>query len=79
LNEKYSAEMKLSEEVSGMIKTLYDERVFVNGKAEGNIEGAKARAIETAKEMLADGEPMQKILKYSKLTIEEIEELRDKA
>ena len=78
LNEKYNADIKLNEEVSDMIKTLYDERIFVKGKVEGSINGRKEERIEIAKEMLVDGEPMEKIVKYSKLTVEEIEELKKK-
>ena len=67
LNDKYKADMKLNEEVSDMIKTLYDERVFVKGK--------EAQAIEVAKEMLLDGESITKIIKYSKLSEEKIREI----
>jgi len=39
-------------------------------------KGRKEGKIEIAKEMLLDGEPMEKIIKYSKLTAAEIEQLR---
>jgi len=38
LNDKYRADAKLNEEVSDMIKTLYDERVFIKGKEEAKKE-----------------------------------------
>jgi len=67
LNDKYRADANLNEEVSDMIKTLYDERVFIKGK--------KERDIEIAKDMLLDGEPVSKIIKYTKLTEKEIREI----
>ena len=50
LNDKYKADSKLNEEVSDMIKTLYDERVFMKGKeeAEKNFK-AKEKEFETEK------------------------------
>jgi hypothetical protein len=47
----------------------------IEGRAEGKIEGKKEKAIEMAKEMLMDGEPMAKIMKYSKLSETEIGEI----
>jgi predicted transposase/invertase (TIGR01784 family) len=62
-----------------MIKTLYDERVFVKGKQEGKAEGEKAgiekTKIEMAKKMLIKGEPIEKIMEYSELTEAEIREI----
>ncbi|WP_250311472.1 Rpn family recombination-promoting nuclease/putative transposase [Rickettsia endosymbiont of Oedothorax gibbosus] len=46
------------------------------GKAEGKAEGIKESTIAMAKEMLADNEPIEKIVKYTKLTIKEIEALK---
>jgi hypothetical protein len=40
-------------------------------------EAAKNNSIEIAIDMLNDGEPIEKIIKYTKLTHEEIEELRN--
>ena len=39
-------------------------------------KGERKKAIEIAKEMLKDGEPIEKIIKYSKLTKDEIEKLK---
>ena len=33
--------------------------------------------IETAKEMLSDGVPLEKIVKYSKLSVDEVKKIRD--
>ena len=46
------------------------------GKAEGIAEGQAKAKIEMAVEMLADGEPLEKIMRYTKLTKDEIESLR---
>ena len=78
LNGKYRADAKLDEEVSEMIKTLYDERVFVKGKTEGKDEAEKKaieEKLEMVKEMLFDGESIKKIMKYSKLSEEEIRDI----
>ena len=48
------------------------------GREEGREEGEKNKAIEIALEMLKDGEPIGKIVKYSKLSENEILELQEK-
>jgi hypothetical protein len=75
LNDKYKADAKLNEEVSDMIKTLYDERVFVKGKQEGKAEGEKAKAIEMAKKMLLKKKPIDEIMEFTGLTEAEIREI----
>ena len=45
------------------------------GIAEGRAEGSHSKAIETARTMLADGEPIDKIHKYTGLSTEEIKQL----
>jgi predicted transposase/invertase (TIGR01784 family) len=81
LNDKYDADAKLNEEVSGMIKALYDERVFMRGRDEGEArgiaKGEKARSIEIAKSLL-DVLDIETIAKKTKLTIEEVENLKNK-
>ena len=42
------------------------------GRAEGREEGKKEERINLAKEMLKDKEPIEKIMKYTKLSKEEI-------
>ena len=68
------------EEVVDMIKTLYDERVFMKGIEKG-IEKAEKKAyadkIETAKTLIQENVPIKIIAKSTKLTIEEIEALGD--
>ena len=45
------------------------------GRAEGRAEGEQSKAISIARMMKADGEPVEKIIKYSGLTAEEISNL----
>ena len=53
-----------------------EARGKAEGKAEGKVEGKVEEKLEIAKEMLLDGEPMEKIIKFTKLTKEEIERLK---
>lgn len=52
------------------------EQGLAQGLAQGLEQGDRDRAIKTAREMLADGMPVDKIVKYTDLSIEEIEALR---
>ena len=51
--------------------------VRAEGIAEGEVKGADRRNIEMALDMLADNEPIEKIVKYSHLPEEKVIELRD--
>ena len=51
---------------------------IAQGRAEGRAEGEANMAKETAKRMLEDGEPVEKIIRYTNLTLEQIDELRSK-
>ena len=53
-----------------IMQTLQDE-----GRAEGRAEGQLEMATNTALDMLRDHEPMEKIIKYSRLSEERIKEL----
>jgi hypothetical protein len=68
LNRNYFNDDKLEEEVITMTKTLYDPEV----EKKGIEKGEKKKALEMALEMLKDNEPIEKIIKYSKLSKEEI-------
>jgi len=72
LNQRYGHNDILEEEVRDMTKSLYDPIVEEKGMEKG-IEQEK---IEIAKEMLSDGESIEKIIKYTKLVPEKIEELK---
>ena len=52
---------------------LEDERD--EGRAEGRVEGAKAKACEMAKAMLAEGDPIDKVVRCSGLSEDEIRKL----
>ena len=45
---------------------------------EGVLKGARAKALESARSMLADGMPYEKIAKYVGLSIEEVKALDSK-
>ena len=47
------------------------------GKAEGKAEGKTEERRQLAEEMIRDGEPIEKTIKYSKLTKKEINELKN--
>ena len=49
-----------------------DREKLEEGRAEGREEGKKEERINLAKEMLKDKEPIEKIMKYTKLSKEEI-------
>ena len=49
---------------------------LIEGRAEGLVEGEKKAKIESARKMLIDGLPIDMVVKYSGLSIEEIETLK---
>lgn len=52
------------------------EEGLAEGREKGLAEGRAESRAETAKMMLADGEPISKIMRYTGLTEEEIEKMR---
>ena len=50
-------------------KSILDENTRLNGAKK---EGIEEKAIEIAKEMLKDKEPIEKIMRYTKLSKEKI-------
>jgi len=58
-------------------KAMLTER-YLKGKEEGREEGSKARAIEIAKVMLAEGVPPDTIARYTNLPTEEVAKLHAK-
>ena len=73
LSEKLPSEVVKG--ASGM--TSLGHEIFLEGKAEGIIEGAKASAIETAKSLLSDGFSDEMVSKYTKLSSDEIQKLKE--
>lgn len=74
LERKYEEYKKSN---GGAFKMSIDEIRKLHYKEEGKKIGENKKAIEIAKEMLLDNEPIEKIIKYSKLTKDEIEKLRN--
>ncbi len=68
--DKYESSLKIYRDLKGVIDTAFDE-----GKAEGKAEGKMAGKIETAKMMKAEGEPVEKIVRYTGLSEGEISKL----
>lgn len=72
------------EETQKIIKSLKEEknmtyaieRLFESVREEEREKGELKKAINIAKEMLLDGEPVEKIMRYTKLAPEKIEELK---
>ncbi len=62
------------EEVEEMITNV--EKILKKSWEEAENTGVKKRNIEIAREMLLDGEPIEKIMKYTELPREEIEKLK---
>ena len=62
-------------------RVIYEARQAEIGDQITRVEEAEERGrteekLETAKEMLVDGEPIEKIIKYTKLTKEKIGEIK---
>ena len=75
--DHFIKEIKIKEEerVSYMTFAMKIQEAHDEGRAEGRAEGTREMAINTAIEMLRDDEPITKIVKYSRLTEEQIREL----
>ncbi|MEM6965395.1 MAG: Rpn family recombination-promoting nuclease/putative transposase [Bacteroidota bacterium] len=76
--EEYEESLKNYRDIKNVVDTARAEGVKigeVKGEAKGEIKGARRRNIEIAKQMKEDGEPIQKIQKYTGLSKEEIEKL----
>lgn len=71
----YVQETKQSAEEARMFMT-YQEHLK-DSYIEGKNDGVKENATEVAKQMLIDGEPMCRIVRYSKLSEEEIQKLKE--
>jgi len=52
------------------------EEGLMEGREAGREEGREQRAIEIAKEMILAGEPIEKIIRFTGLTLEQIEKLK---
>ncbi len=70
----YEASLKRKMDTRSVLETAR-RAGLAEGKMAGLVEGEHKKAIETAIEMKKDGIPYARIIKYTKLTIEEIEKL----
>lgn len=57
------------------MSTLFEE-IAKDSRIEGKAEGRTEATIETAREMIRDNDPIEKIMKYSRLSKETILELQ---
>jgi len=64
---KYEESLKYYRDLKNVVDTSFDE-----GKAEGKVEGKEERNIEIARQMKSEGEPVEKIVRFTGLTAEEI-------
>ena len=68
---------KYKGEIEAMFSLVYDEEEALQTRwEEGRDEGEKRKAFAIAREMLLDGEPVEKIMRYTGLTREEVEDLK---
>ena len=58
-------------------KRIWKEDGFLEGAIKGKIEGELSKAIEMASDMLAENESVDKIMRYTKLTEEQINSLKN--
>jgi uncharacterized protein YfkK (UPF0435 family) len=63
----------VTKEVTEQVTKQVTEQVTVNVTA----ETTRKERSDTARDMLADGEPIEKIVKYSRLSLEEIQAIAD--
>ncbi|MBV6425834.1 MAG: hypothetical protein KIPDCIKN_00320 [Haliscomenobacter sp.] len=67
---KYEESLKYYRDLKNVVDTSFDE-----GREEGKIEGKMEGKMEIARQMKAEGEPVDKISRFTGLTMEEIEKL----
>jgi predicted transposase/invertase (TIGR01784 family) len=67
---KYEESLKYYRDLKNVVDTSYEE-----GKAEGKEEGKEERNIEIARQMKSDGESIEKIIRYTGLSAQDIENI----
>jgi predicted transposase/invertase (TIGR01784 family) len=70
----YEESLNVFRDIKNSIDTAKEEGE-IKGKIKGVIEGENKKAIAIAKQMLIENEALEKIIKYSGLTIEEIQQI----
>ena len=76
LLKEQAKDMVMTEEELDYLAML-KVRARSEGKAEGLVEGRDCRNTEMALDMLADNKPIEKIVKYSRLSMEKVLELQN--
>jgi predicted transposase/invertase (TIGR01784 family) len=71
---KYEESLKYYRDLKNVLDTSFDEGK-AEGKEEGKEEGKAERNIEFARQMKSEGEPVEKIVRFTGLPVEEIERL----
>ena len=78
LNSRYEGDKNLNEGVQSMLVEL-NVRCVQEVSKEAEQRGEYKKALRMAAEMLLDGEPIKKIIKYTKLTEQEIKDIEKTA
>ena len=72
---EYEDSLKAYRDIKNSLDTALQQG-FEKGQEAGRAEGRDERSIEIAREMLAEGESIEKIMRYTGLTEEQIKELK---
>ena len=76
---KYVNDEETKELLAKWSDYIAENKGYEEGKEEGIEEGSKQKAYEIAKSMLEENIPIEAIAKFTKLNIEEIEQLREES
>ena len=77
--KEYEDSLKAYRDIKNSLDTAMEqgfEKGCEIGRAEGRAEGITSQRLETARSMLADGLPLEKIMRYTGLSKEEIDKLQ---
>jgi len=77
LNNRYEVDKNLNSEVKTMTELVFDNTAYTRGERNGEYKGEHKKAVEMAKKMLLDNEPLERIIKYTGLTEKEIKETQN--
>ena len=70
----YESRMKLKSDITTISETQFNAGVE-RGLAEGEVRGSRQKALETARILKQFGDPLQKIVQVTGLTVQEVEAL----
>ena len=71
----YEDSVNAYRDIVNAIRTA-EKKKYAEGRAEGRAEGIDSQKMDTARMMLADGEPVAKIMRYTGLSVQQIEALK---